>query len=136
MIGDRARDALRFRGLYGRPQGLILLVDELVLVVMVRALAEVADPDPLFSRPPGDDVGPDAALDRLLAEHLADLGPVEHLDLGVDADLLVVDPERLGDLRALGLTGLGEREDLELEPRPVARLAEELLGLGRVVPVT
>src|SRR5262249_57249292 len=111
--------------------------DELVLVVVVRALAPVARADPLFGRPPRDDVGPDAALDGLLPEHLAHLGPVEDLDLGVDPDLPVVDAERLRHLRPLGLSRLGERENLELErlARAVAGFLQELFRSGRVEAV-
>src|SRR5262249_34775099 len=116
---------------------LVVLVDELVLVVMVRALAPVARADPLFRRPPRDDVRPDAAADRLLTEHLAHLGPVENLDLGLDPDFPVVDAEGLGELGPFGLARFSEGDDLELQrlPGTIAGLLQELLRPGRVEPV-
>src|SRR6185436_2959040 len=136
VVTDRPRQPLPLLRVHGEGQGIVGLVHELVLVVVVRALAVVARPDPLLGRPPRDDVGPDAALDGLLAEHLPHLGPVEHLDLRVDAHVLVVDAEGLGDLRPFRLAGLGEREDLELElAGAVAGLLQECLGLRGVVAV-
>src|SRR5207249_10036601 len=63
MVSDRPRQSLPLAGIHSRGPGQVGLLDELVLVVVVRSLAIVADPDP---RAPGDDVGPDAATDRLL----------------------------------------------------------------------
>src|SRR5262249_14247640 len=134
IVGDRPSMALPFLGLHGLSPRLIGLVDKLVLVVMVRSLAIVKRPDMLLRRPPRDNVGPDAALDRLLAKHLPHLGPIEHLDLRLDADILIIYTQRLGDLRPFRLPGLGERQDFELElPGAVAGFFQELFGLRRIV---
>src|SRR5207245_4134277 len=136
MFSDRPPQSLPLAGIHSRGPGQVGLLDELVLVVVVRSLAIVADPDPLLRRAPGDDVGPDAATDRLLAEHLPHLGPVEHLDLRLDANILVVDPQGLGHLRTFRLAWFGERQDLELQlPRAVTGLLEARLRLSGVVVV-
>src|SRR4029453_18351495 len=62
VIADGARDLLPLLRVHGVRQHLVVLVYELVLVVVVRALAPVARADPLLGRPPRDDVRPDAAL--------------------------------------------------------------------------
>ena len=136
MVGNRPGQALPFLGFYGLGPGQVGLVDKLVLVVVVRSLAVVKRPDRFLRRPPGNDVRPDAAADRLLAEHLSHLGPVEHLDLRLNAHVLEVDPQGLGDLRPFRLPGLGERQDLHFElPGPVAGFFQELLGFGGIVAI-
>src|SRR5687767_10318676 len=71
MVADRPGDALPFFGVDALRQGHVVLIDELVLEMVIRGLTVVADADPVFHWPPGDDIGPDAAVDRLASEHVA-----------------------------------------------------------------
>src|SRR3989475_12295265 len=68
VVGDRPSQTVPLLGIYGLDQGVVGFVDELVLVVVVLALAPVADPDTLLPWPARDDVEPDAALAGLVAE--------------------------------------------------------------------
>src|SRR5262245_50820864 len=113
----------------------VVLVDEFVFKDMPRGLTVIGNADPVLHWPPRDNIGPDATLDVLVSEHVEQSGPVDDLHLQLDAHFFEINPQGIGHLRALRLSRVGERQELELHAAGIASLLQELFGSGRVVAV-